>query len=43
MPTPHFVSFAQAVRYRGAGLEIVWPQLAALAGITTVFFGMSLM
>jgi ABC-2 type transport system permease protein len=43
MPTPHFVSFAQAVLYRGAGLEIVWPQLAALAGITTVFFGVALM
>ena len=42
MPTPHFVSFSQAVLYRGAGLDIVWPQLAALAGITTVFFGVSL-
>jgi ABC-2 type transport system permease protein len=43
MPTPHFVSFAQGVLYRAAGLDIVWPQLAALAGITIVFFGMSLM
>lgn len=43
MPTPHFVSFAQAVLYRGAGLEIVWPQLAALAGITTAFFAVALM
>jgi ABC-2 type transport system permease protein len=42
MPTPHFVSFAQAVLYRAAGLDIVWPQLAALAAITTVFFGVSL-
>jgi ABC-2 type transport system permease protein len=41
-PTPHFVGFAQAVLYRGAGLDIVWPQLAALAAITTVFFGISL-
>jgi ABC-2 type transport system permease protein len=41
-PTPHFVSFAQAVLYRAAGLDIVWPQLAALAAITTVFFGVSL-
>jgi ABC-2 type transport system permease protein len=30
-PTPHFVEFAQAVLYRGAGLSIVWPQLAAAA------------
>jgi ABC-2 type transport system permease protein len=42
-PTPHFISFAQAVLYRGAGFEIVWPQLAALAAITIVFFGGSLM
>ena len=42
-PTPHFVSFAQAVLYRGAGLDIVWPQLTALAVITAGFFGLSLM
>ena len=37
-PTPHFVSFAQGVLYRAAGLDIVWPQLAALAAITLVVF-----
>ena len=42
MPTPHFVSFAQAVLYRGAGFDIVWGDLAALAAITLVFFGVSL-
>jgi ABC-2 type transport system permease protein len=42
-PTPYFVSFAQAVLYRSAGLDIVWPQLCVLAGITTVLFGVSLM
>jgi len=42
-PTPHFVSFSQGVLYRGAGLDIVWPELVALAVITTVFFGVSLM
>jgi ABC-2 type transport system permease protein len=42
-PTPHFVSFAQAVLYRAAGLDIVWPQLAALAAVTAVYFGASLM
>jgi ABC-2 type transport system permease protein len=41
-PTPHFVSFAQAVLYRAAGLDIVWPQLAALAAITMVYFGVAL-
>jgi ABC-2 type transport system permease protein len=37
-PTTHFVSFAQAILYRGAGLSIVWPQFAAIAVIGTVFF-----
>jgi ABC-2 type transport system permease protein len=41
-PTTHFVSFAQAVLYRAAGIDIVWPQLCALAGFTVVFFGISL-
>jgi ABC-2 type transport system permease protein len=41
-PTTHFVAFAQAVLYRAAGLDIVWPQLIALAGFTIVFFGVSL-
>lgn len=42
-PTTQFVGFAQAVLYRGAGLETVWPGLAALAATTVVFFGISLM
>jgi ABC-2 type transport system permease protein len=37
-PTTHFVSFAQAILYRGAGLSIVWPQFAAIALIGAVFF-----
>jgi ABC-2 type transport system permease protein len=41
-PTPHFVSFAQAVLYRGAGFAIVWPDLAALAALTVVPFAISL-
>ena len=41
-PTPHFVSFAQAVLYRAAGFDIVWRYLAALAAITAVYFGVSL-
>jgi ABC-2 type transport system permease protein len=42
-PTPHFVSFSQAVLSRGAGLDVVWPQLCILAGMTVVCFGVSLM
>ena len=40
-PTTHFVSFAQAVLYRGAGLEIVWPQLVAMTVISGVIFAIS--
>ena len=42
-PAVHFVAFAQAVLYRGAGLAIVWPQLAAMAAIGTLFLGTSLL
>ncbi|WP_053143820.1 ABC transporter permease [Pseudomonas sp. P97.38] len=37
-PTTHFVSFAQGILYRGAGLAIVWPQFLAIASIGTLFF-----
>ncbi len=37
-PTTHFVAFAQAVAFRGAGFAIVWPHLAATAGIGAVAF-----
>ena len=41
-PTPHFVAFSQAVLYRGADLAIVWPLLAAIAAIGSVYFAFSL-
>ncbi len=37
-PTTHFVSFAQGILYRGAGLSIIWPQFVAIAVIGAVFF-----
>ena len=37
-PTTHYVSLAQAILYRGAGLAVVWPQLVALVGIGSVVF-----
>jgi ABC-2 type transport system permease protein len=40
-PTTHFVSFAQAVLYRGAGLDIVWRQLLAMTVISGVIFAIS--
>jgi ABC-2 type transport system permease protein len=41
-PTTHFVSFAQAILYRGAGLDIVWPQFAAILLIGIAFFAAAL-
>ena len=41
-PTTHFVSFTQAILYRGAGITVVWKQLAALLGIGLILFKLSL-
>ena len=37
-PTTHFVELAQAILYRGAGLNVVWPAFLWLIGIALVFF-----
>lgn len=37
-PMPYFVRLAQGILYRGAGLEVVWPDFLAIAGIGAVFF-----
>jgi len=42
-PSTHFVSFAQAILYRGAGFDVVWPQFLAVAVVGAVFFGLALM
>jgi ABC-2 type transport system permease protein len=41
-PAVHFVKLAQAVLYRAAGLEIVWPQLVVLAALGGAFLTVSL-
>lgn len=41
-PTTHFVSLGQAILYRGAGLDVVWPQFLALVLIGSVFFVVAL-
>jgi ABC-2 type transport system permease protein len=41
-PNTHFVIMAQAILFRGAGLDVVWPQLAALFGIGGILFFFSL-
>jgi ABC-2 type transport system permease protein len=37
-PTPHFVSFAQAVLFRGADITLVWRPLVAMLIIGSVYF-----
>lgn len=41
-PTTYFVRLAQGILYRGAGLEIVWRDLAAMTAIGAVFFAIAL-
>lgn len=41
-PNTHFVILAQSVLFRGAGLEVVWPQFLALIAIGLALFFFSL-
>ena len=41
-PSTHFVAFAQAILYRGAGFAVVWPQFLAVALIGGLFLGLAL-
>lgn len=41
-PTPHFVAFSQGVLYRGAGLDVVWPEIAKILAIGAAYFAFAL-
>ena len=41
-PTTHFIMLGQAILFRGAGFETVWPQFIALAVIGLLLFTMAL-
>jgi ABC-2 type transport system permease protein len=41
-PSTHFVSFAQAILYRGAGFDVVWPQFLTVALIGGLFLSLAL-
>ena len=43
VPTSHFVDFAQAVLYRGAGFDVVWIDMLWILLIGIVFFLLTLM
>jgi ABC-2 type transport system permease protein len=42
-PSTHFVSFAQSILYRGAGIDVVWPQFATVTLIGGLFFGFAIL
>src|SRR5271165_2134961 len=42
-PSTHFVLFAQSILYRGAGLNVVWPQFLAVAVVGGLFFGFAIL
>ncbi|MGG7566991.1 ABC transporter permease [Rhodovulum sp. DZ06] len=41
-PNTHFVALAQAILFRGAGLDVVWPHFAALAALGAALLGAAL-
>jgi len=41
-PNTHYVLLAQAILFRGAGIDTVWPQFLALFGIGAILFGLAL-
>jgi len=41
-PNTHFIMLAQSVLFRGAPIEVVWPQLAALLAISIALFVLAL-
>jgi ABC-2 type transport system permease protein len=40
LPSTHFVSFAQSILYRGAGIDVVWPEFLLVALIGGLFLGL---
>ncbi len=42
-PSTHFVSFAQSILYRGAGIDVVWPQFLFVTGVGGLFFALAIL
>ena len=42
-PSTHFVSFAQAILYRGVGFDAVWKQYIAVAAMGALFLGLGVL
>jgi hypothetical protein len=37
LPTTQFVTLSKAILYRGAGIDVIWPQMLAIAGWGSLF------
>jgi ABC-2 type transport system permease protein len=42
-PSTHFVSFAQSILYRGAGIDVIWPQFLFVAIVGGLFFSLAIL
>lgn len=42
-PSTHFVSYAQAILFRGAGFDVIWPQFLLVGLIGSLFLGLALL
>lgn len=42
-PSTHFVALAQSVLYRGAGLDVAWPQFLVIAVIGALFLALAVL
>ena len=42
VPSTQFVKVAQAILFRSAGIEIIWPNLAVVVGVGGLFFALAL-
>jgi ABC-2 type transport system permease protein len=42
-PSTHFVSFAQAILYRGAGIDVIWPQFVFVGVIGAIFLAIAIL
>jgi ABC-2 type transport system permease protein len=42
-PSTHFVSFAQSILYRGAGIDVVFSQFAFVGLIGAVFLAIAIL
>jgi ABC-2 type transport system permease protein len=43
LPSTHFVSFAQSILFRGAGIEVVWEEFLAVGLIGGLFFFLAIL